>query len=176
MGSSRGSGPLRLVVRRRGVGALDGGPAGSQTGGASGDRRALLAIGAGRIIPCSAREASLRRRKWASRMPIWCHQGLSVLAVGGSGVAVLGLGILLLDALAARQPLPDPVLFLGTLLIFGLGIGGGKLAGRLADQIPVACGKCPGRAYREGHRPNRYRCRACGHDVVVASWSDWGRR
>jgi hypothetical protein len=108
-------------------------------------------------------------------MPIWCHQLVSVLlAVAGFVVgALLGFGAF---ALVERLGLPMAVLIpTSWLLILGLGFGGIQLGGNIADRIAARCPRCRGKASIEGHRPNRYRCRECGHLEKLSSRSAWGK-
>src|SRR5262245_32562689 len=105
-------------------------------------------------------------------MRIWMHLILSSIAVFAGFIAG---GIVLALLLELIRDWPKAV-FIPCIIVsaFVLVLGGLRVGEWLIRRLSARCPQCRGRAYAEGHRPIRFRCKVCGHVHRTNMRTNWG--
>ena len=105
-------------------------------------------------------------------MRIWLHLILSAVAVFAGFFAGAVLTALLLELI--RDGPRWVVIPVTVVSMVAFLLGGIRSGEWLVRRLPARCPACGRAAYAEGHRPIRFRCRACGHVQRTNTRTNWG--
>ena len=107
-------------------------------------------------------------------MRIWMHLTLQAVGTFGGffcGGLALSAFLELIRGAPRWVTIPTIILTVVPFVYGGMRIGEG-----LARLLPARCPECRGRAYAEGHRPIRFRCRVCGLVHRANVRTNWGKQ
>lgn len=105
-------------------------------------------------------------------MRIWMHLLLSGFAVfAGFFGGAIATALLLELIHDGPRWIVIPVTCVAMVVFVVGGLRTGEWAVR---QLPARCPECDGTTWAEGHRPIRFRCRACGHVHRTNVRANWG--
>ena len=105
-------------------------------------------------------------------MRIWMHQLLGAVAEFAGFFAGAVVTALLLELI--RDGPRWVVIPTITVAMIAFVIGGLRAGEWFVRRLPARCPACRGAAWAEGHRPVRFRCRACGHVHRTRFRTNWG--